>query len=155
MDAISYPFNSRSWAGKAFIAFLLGVIPIVNIFGAIVLAGYTLRCAREILAGSTDLPEFDFGEDAMKGFMLLITSLVYEIPILFLYTQMRRTVSGRMTITLSSEVIILLLLVGLISGLFLLMATARYVATDDFGVFVDFGGNFDLMRRKNGRKACR
>jgi hypothetical protein len=150
LDAISYPFKSTSWAGKAFVAFLLSVIPIVNIFGMIVLSGYTLRTAREVLAGNSELPEFDFGEDAMKGFMLLITSIVYELPLLFIYSRMRRTMSGRTTIDISGELLLLLIVITIVTSLFLLIATARYVATDDFGVFIDFGGNFALMSRSFG-----
>jgi hypothetical protein len=149
-DAISYPFNSKSRVGKAFIAFLLSVIPLVNILGAIVLSGYTLRAAREVLSGNPDLPEFDFAEDITKGFMLLITSIVYGIPMMFLSSQFRQTANGRLVVTMSGPMIILVFLIGIVSGLFLLIATARYIVTDDFEVFVDFSGNFALMSRNFG-----
>jgi hypothetical protein len=154
LDAISYPFKSTSWAGKAFIAFLLTCIPIVNIFGAIVLSGYAVRAAREILSGRTELPEFDFGEDITKGFILLITSIVYGIPGLILSNQLQRSivvVGGRATMTnISGGMVILLVILSIITSLFLLIAIARYIVTDDFGVFVDLGGNFNLLSRNLG-----
>jgi hypothetical protein len=153
VEAFSYLFNSQNWFGKAFIVFLLTVIPIVNILGAIVLAGYSIRIVREILAGRMEVPEFDFAEDATKGFLLTIAGIVYSIPFLLIsrsveVVQIGQNVSTRMT--MSPVVVLLLFILGIIMGMMLLIATVRYAVTDDFAVFVDLGGNFNMLRNNFG-----
>ncbi|MEA3408147.1 MAG: DUF4013 domain-containing protein [Chloroflexota bacterium] len=87
--AFTYMFDDEKWVEKLVIGGLLvlaSIIPVVNLFTALVLAGYTLRILRRVSRGEDlPLPEWDdWGGDWMRGLMIAVASLIYAFPILIL-----------------------------------------------------------------------
>lgn len=146
LDAIQYPFKSQGWIGKAIIAALLLFIPIVNIFGGIMLSGYVLRLVREILGGSTELPDFDYGGDFMRGIVVVIAAIVYQIPTMIITA----VITGALGRNGQIIAIIISIVLGIIVGLLLLVATVRYALTDDTNAFMQVGDNLAVIRDNMG-----
>ena len=83
--AFTYMFDDEEWVQKLVIGGLLtlvSVIPLVNIFTILVIAGYSLRVLKNVAEGSDrPLPAWDdWGGDWMKGLMVVLAALVYSIP---------------------------------------------------------------------------
>ncbi|MFP3895603.1 MAG: DUF4013 domain-containing protein [Anaerolineales bacterium] len=87
--AFTYMFDDEKWVEKLVIGGLLtlaSIIPIVNLFTGLVLAGYTLRILRRVSRKEElPLPQWDdWGGDWVRGLMVALASLIYALPILIL-----------------------------------------------------------------------
>ena len=84
--SFTYVFDDENWVQKLVIGGLLllaSVIPVVNIFTALVVLGYSLRVLKNVGEGSDrPLPDWDdWGGDWVKGLMIILAALIYSIPI--------------------------------------------------------------------------
>src|SRR5258706_8880959 len=77
--SVTYPFEDRDWLKKVGILFLLGLIPGLNI---IVLSGYALTVARNILRGEPfPLPYWaDWSDIAVRGLISIVAGFIYFLP---------------------------------------------------------------------------
>ncbi len=137
-EALQYPFNSKGWINKAAIAGIMLVIPLVNIFAAIMLAGYMLRLIREISDGNMELLEFDYGGDFSRGLTLILYSLIYIIPML--------VVSFLLGMLLGRSGGLLGSIIGFFFSMLIAVVYVRYALTEDTGVFMQFGDNIAILR---------
>lgn len=147
-EAIQYPFKSQGWIGKAFVGALLLLIPIVNIFGAIVLAGYMMRIIREVRAGNETLPEMDFVADFMRGLVLVLGNILYQIPV-FIISFLLGAVFGRSDggLVIGSLVS---MVISVVVGAVLLVAHVRYALTEDFNAYLQVSDNIAIARDNIG-----
>lgn len=154
MDAIQYPFNSQGWFKKLVIAFLLTLIPIINIFGAIVLLGYTLSIVRSVMQGETDLPEYDFGDNIGKGLMALLGGLVYAIPLIILLVLINLILPVSYDTfgdpQMNPLALLLTMLLALLWGPIIVVAVVRYAIEDSTGALFDFMGNINTVVNNPG-----
>lgn len=81
--AFSYVFKDNDWFKKLAIAALFSLIPVV---GQFVLVGWRLRIAKNVIDGNKEypLPNVSFGEDLSRGFMAMLISAIYILPIAIL-----------------------------------------------------------------------
>ncbi len=87
--AITFVFDDEEWITKLAIGaalLLASVIPLVNIFTALVIAGYSLRLLRQVANGNDlPLPNWDdWGDDWIRGAKLVVAAVVYALPALLL-----------------------------------------------------------------------
>jgi hypothetical protein len=83
--AFTYPFDDPDWLKKLAIIALISLIPI---FGQIVLMGYMVEIVRRVIQHETVLlPEAsNFGDLLAKGWKVFVTTLVYGLPAILLFT---------------------------------------------------------------------
>lgn len=87
--SFTYVFDDEQWVQKVVIGALLllaSIIPIVNIFTALVVMGYALRVIKNVSEGAErPLPQWDnWGEDWVKGVFLVLGLLIYALPAIIL-----------------------------------------------------------------------
>lgn len=145
-DAIKYPFNSQGVWGKIGMAFLLVIIPIVNIFGAFVLTGYGLKIMSSVMHGDENLPEFEMGADFMRGLTVFIVALIYQIPTFILSFLVGSMGNSGLTLILA----LVLVVVSIIIAFLLIVALIRYATSGDTGVFMAVGENFGYLSGNPG-----
>jgi hypothetical protein len=145
MDAIRYPFNSPGLWGKMGVAFILMLIPI---FGPLVLAGYGLKTINSIMHGDETLPEFDLGGDFMHGIIILLVTLVYQIPV-WIMTALAALLAGSSS-AMAGIIVLVMVIMSIITSFLLGVALLRYAATGDTNVFLAIGDNFDYLSRNPG-----
>lgn len=143
-DSIMYPFNSDRLVGKLLTGLLLIIIPIINIFGGIILAGYGIKVMRHVMQGDKNLPEFEFGDDFMRGLMVIVGIIVWIIPIVIL-TIIITLVFGDNILGVFLSMIISLLYTPL-----QIVAIAKYAASDELGSFFQFGEIFETVTSNMG-----
>lgn len=83
--SFSYVFEDDQWVQKVVIGGLLllaSIIPLVNLFTALVVLGYTIRVIKNVSDGlERPLPEWnDFGGDWVKGALVTLGGLIYALP---------------------------------------------------------------------------
>ncbi|MBC7256387.1 MAG: DUF4013 domain-containing protein, partial [Chloroflexi bacterium] len=83
--SFTYVFDDEQWVQKVVIGALLllaSIIPIVNIFTALVVVGYALRVLKNVSDGAErPLPNWDnWGEDWIKGLLFVLGMLIYALP---------------------------------------------------------------------------
>lgn len=143
MDALQYPMQDKNWFSKLFIAALLLAIPFVNIIGGIIVLGYGLRLIQRLYRREPGLPEWDdWGGDLSRGFMALLGSVIYLIPVIIFACCIGVLSNSDSGIVLILNCLFYLLVLGysVIITPVLVSALARYAANEDFGVFTDVAG---------------
>lgn len=139
-DALQYPFDDREWLQKLAIIMVLLFIPIL---GWLVLLGYTMRAARDILNGERGLPEHDdWSGDLARGLGALIGILIYSIPSAIL-SGMQGVLDHGILSCLACCLGFVNLVVSILIMPFEFSALARYAATEDISVFLDLPGRFE------------
>lgn len=152
IDAINYPFNDKGIWEKLIIAGLLLFIPVINIFGAIVVAGYGLRIIHHVMAGDTDLPEFSYADDFSRGFMLVVAGLIYAIPtaiIIGIFAALFSGIEGSLSVL--AAVLLLMIVIFLVYFVYF-VGMVRYAVSGEFSEFFRLGQNLNLITN-NGSSA--
>lgn len=139
-EAIQYPFDDQEWIQKLAIMLVLLFIPI---FGWLILFGYVLRAARDLLRGETGLPVFDdWTGDLARGLGGAIGVLIYMIPS-WIMGGMQAAVEDSVVSCLSCCIGCGQMLYGIFILPFEFSALARYAVSEDISVFLDLRGRFE------------
>ena len=81
-EAIKMPFQDFKKLG---IGSLMYMIPLVNIVTSFFASGYGLECAKTAMKKKSKLPEWaDWGNLWIRGFLSLLISIIYFIPLMIL-----------------------------------------------------------------------
>ncbi|NWF70855.1 MAG: DUF4013 domain-containing protein [Chloroflexi bacterium] len=150
MRAMTNPFKDSEWISKIAVAALLSLIPIV---GTVIVSGYGVRYARGLLQGDSTLPKWDdIGGDAGRGLSaligLFIVSFAFGIVSAVLVGIISAIfLSGRGALNAIGALLLLAVQLGLLVSVFSfgITAVARYVTTDNFSAFLDFGNNWKAV----------
>ena len=163
--SFTYAFDDEKWVQKLAIGGLLvlaSVIPVVNIFTALVILGYSLRVLQNVAEGvEQPLPEWDdWAGDWVKGLMVALAYLIYSIPVIlvsgFSWAVSALSVYGDPS---QAEELLGVCLAGLscLAGLWgvaeavvLPAAMINYAAEGEFGSFFRFGELFRFIRDNFG-----
>ncbi|MBC7236255.1 MAG: DUF4013 domain-containing protein [Chloroflexi bacterium] len=157
--AFTFMFDDEKWVEKLAIGgllVLLSVIPLVNIFTALVIAGYTLRLLKNVAEGNpTPLPAWDdWGGDWTKGLMVVLAGLIYSIPIILItgFTSIVSALSSNGSGDLEGFLGVCVAglsclsgLWGLAEGIVLPAAIIKYAEEGEFGSFFKFGEIFRFI----------
>jgi len=153
--AFSYVFKDNDWFKKLAIAALFSLIPVV---GQFVLVGWGLRIAKNVIDGNKEypLPNVSFGEDLSRGFMAMLISAIYILPIAILFG----LASGIFSFGAGADEPMMYILyalggcfglVGLVAailvGFLSVAALANYVAKGQFGAAFNFKQVFGLVKK--------
>lgn len=153
--AFSYVFKDNDWFKKLAIAALFSLIPVV---GQFVLVGWGLRIAKNVIDGNKEypLPNVSFGEDLSRGFMAMLISAIYILPIAILLS----LASGIFSFGAGADEPMMYILyalggcfglVGLVAailvGFLSVAALANYVAKGQFGAAFNFKQVFGLVKK--------
>lgn len=159
--SFGYVFEDESWVSKVLIGGLVTLIPVV---GSFVVSGYAYKVAQNVARGAErPLPEWsmDNAVDALKrGFLGVIISLVYSLPIIVLVVLMSLITvgaaaaggedGGGAAALLSLCLFPIIVIVGIVCGIAALTAIARYLATDNLSEAFKFGEVFASLRANIG-----
>ncbi len=162
--SFTYMFDDPDWLKKLAIGgllALLSIIPIVNIFTWLVVAGYYVRTIRNVAsARSLPLPEWDdWGGDWVRGALVFVAGVIFGLPGTILsalggsITGLTQQGNGDPNAVASLCVAglgCLSALWGLLVAIFLPAATINYAVKGDFGCFFRFGEIWDFIRNNAG-----
>jgi hypothetical protein len=86
MDAgksIGYVFEDQKWTNKLLIGMLVSIVPIVNF----ALLGWVIDLMRNVARRQPfPMPDWDtFGDKFIKGAILVVTGLIYALPVLSIF----------------------------------------------------------------------
>jgi hypothetical protein len=160
-SAFTFMFDDEEWVKKLAIGggiALVGAIlsPIlVGIVLFLPLMGYMLETLKNVRDGQTRLPEWaDFGNLFVKGLMLFLIGLVYQIPVIILacmaggvniaMAQADSDVAQALSI-LSVCFSCLQIVVSLVVSAIMPAAFIRYAQYDTFGSAFQFGAIFKFI----------
>jgi hypothetical protein len=151
--AFSFVFEDPNWPGKIIIG---GVIAIIPIIGWILVMGYMVAVARNVIRGAPQpLPEWsDFGQLFLDGLYGIVIAFVYALPIIVvsLVTVTPASIlsgdDGGAAVTLASCCFAAFALIyGLLAGwLFVPAALGRYADTGDIMAGLRFGEVLEISR---------
>lgn len=147
--AFSYVFDDEQWLTVILLGGLLFIVPI---FGQIVLLGFMLVAARNVMQGSPNpLPRWDnLGDKFMQGLYALAIQIVYALPIMIPVVLLACVsiglgaagsedaaagVVGLLFLCLMPILIIL----GIVLQICGFAATMRYLQTNSFSSAMQFG----------------
>ncbi len=145
--AFSFVFKDPNWLKKIAIISLVALIPIL---GQIVVFGWALQITRRVMNHDPNpLPDLDFGGDLTRGFMGIVISFVYTLPITlfsgiisFFSAVLENSGGDEATVAIFSIVSICLglfsFIFGLIVGLLLPAALTRYLEKESIGAAFNF-----------------
>lgn len=149
--AFGYPMKDQNWIVKLLIGAVVSLIPLVNLIGT----GFQLRATREVLRGNENtLPEWDdWGGDFVRGLVVAIFSFIYFLPMTIVYccvSVLAGVLNGEDGSGAGSLLLLcilpFMLVYAVIAGALLAPAYVRYAATDDYNVYLDFGGRLNDVR---------
>jgi hypothetical protein len=159
--AFSYVFDDEQWLT---VILLGGLLLIVPIFGQIVLLGFMLAAARNVMQGSANpLPRWDnLGDKFMQGLYALAIQIVYALPIV-IPVMLLVCVAGGLgaaagdsdaaaatIVSLFLCLMPLLIIAGLVLQIFGFAAVMRYLQTGSFSSAMQFGEVIRLVRSDIG-----
>lgn len=167
MKAITYPFDDDEWLKKIGLGVLIQLIPIV---GALAISGWSFEIAKRVKNDDpTPLPDWsDFGGMLGKGFMLAIAGLIYYAPILvvFCLLAVAQSVLTGGAVAADSEDLLagaaggmtilygccgcLAFIYGIAAAIVYWGGYIRYIDSEEFGTFFQFGDNISLARENIG-----
>lgn len=138
--AFSFPFDDEEWLKKIGIMALITLIPIL---GPIVLLGWALQIARQIIHNETvHLPDLDFSEQLNLGFMAFVIGFVFALPgmIFQIPIQIIEPIAASLDIN-NQSVAWMVILVGLCCGgfQFIYSLVAAYILPAAYGNFLSKG----------------
>lgn len=153
--SFSYVFNDKDWFKKLAIPALCSLIPVV---GQFVLAGWGLKATKKVIDGNKEyaLPNLSFGEDLGRGFMAMLITAIYSLPVAIIFGLSSGIfVAGEnadqtmmiILFILGGCVGLLGLLVGIFFGFLSAAAVANYVAKGQFGAAFNFKQVFGLIKK--------
>lgn len=157
--SFSYIFNDKDWFKKVALPALCGLIPII---GQLVITGWGLKATKNVIDGNEQnaLPDLDFGADLGRGFMAVLITIIYSLPVsilagissgLFAWGSSEMSDAGRMIpYILGGCVGLVGLLFAILVAFMGIIATANYVAKGRFGAAFDFKEIFALLKRSFG-----
>lgn len=162
--SFSYVFDDERWVQKVVIGGLLllaSFIPLVNIFTALVVAGYTIRVIKNVSDGrERPLPEWDdWGGDWVKGALVVVAGLIYALPALIVagIAAIVAAVSTGQSGDLQGFAQVcflglqcLIWIWALLVGLWMPAATIRYAREGRFGAMFEFGPLWTFIRSNVG-----
>ena len=139
--ALTYVTRDEAWLKKVLIGGLILLIPIV---GGLILYGYGVRIARNVIADDPNpLPEWDdIGGDLSSGFFVVVGSLLWGVPVWALYICALILSSASDAAGLIAAFIYLCLIfpLSIILGVFVIPTLiGRYALTNDFKSMLQFG----------------
>lgn len=154
--AFTYMFDDEKWVEKLVIGGLLvmaSVIPVVNLFTGLVVAGYTLRILRRVSRQEElPLPQWDdWGGDWIRGLMMALAGLIYTLPILILtgFSFLVSAISGNggsgVAAVCASTTSCLSMLWGLAMAIVFPSALINYANEEEFASFFHFDEVFRLI----------
>lgn len=162
--SFSYVFDDDQWVQKVLIGGLLllaSVIPLVNLFTAVVVAGYTIRVIKNVSDGmERPLPDWnDWGGDWVKGILVGLAGLVYALPAIVvagigaIITAVSANQSGDLqgfaqVCFLGLQCLIWIW--SLLVGLWMPAATIRFAREGRFGAMFEFGALWTFIRGNFG-----
>ncbi len=157
--SFSYVFDDKDWIKKVLIGGVLNIIPIVNFIPA----GYTLRTLKNVSEGrERPLPEWDaWGDDFVKGLMVMIAALIYALPIIVLnviagiISALAGSGSSSQDVGAVAGVCMagtscLSAIWGIAMAIVLPAGVIKYAKTGEFGCFFRFGELFAFIRDNLG-----
>lgn len=163
--SFTFMFDDEDWLKKLAIGgllVLLSAIPLLNIFTALVVAGYALRVMQNVSKGvDTPLPEWDdWGGDWMKGLMVTLAFLIFALPNIviggasgiassFLQNGMSSDAEAFAGICIAG-LSCLSALWGLLLVVYMPSATLKYAELEEFSAFFKFGENLAFVRDNLG-----
>jgi len=145
--AFSFVFKDPNWRKKSARISLVALIPIL---GQIVVFGWALQISKRVMNHDPDpLPDLDFGGDLTRGFMGIVISFVYTLPITlfsgiisFFSAVLENSGGDETAVAIFSIVSICLglfsFIFGLIVGLLLPAALTRYLEKESIGAAFNF-----------------
>lgn len=157
--AFSFVFEDDNWITTILVGGLLLLVPII---GQLWLLGFLIQTARNVVQGSArpmaDMS--DFGGKLGMGFWNFVIALVYAIPVVLISLLfaciialgggMAEASEGAAAGTLGLAfacLLPLLIVVSLILQPLIIVATARYVQTDNVGDALRFGEIWGALRK--------
>ena len=158
-QAFTYVFEDRNWVGKIVqvgIMTLLMVIPILGLLAVAAVMGYMVELVGNVRNGHPrPLPQWlNYGDLMVKGGHVLIASIVYMLPIIFLYGCLFASLgalgSGIFG-ALSAGVLTLCILpfslvYSLVAGAMLASGIAEFSETGNGGAFYRIGDRWAMIR---------
>jgi hypothetical protein len=158
--AFSYVFDDDQWLTVILLGGLLFIVPI---FGQIVLLGFMLAAARNVMQGSPNpLPRWDnLGDKFVQGLYALAIQIVYALPIM-IPVILLSCVAAAMGAAADSEaaaativslflcLMPILIIGGIILQILGFAATLRYLQTGAFGSAMQFGEVIGMVRSDIG-----
>jgi len=154
--AFNYPMKDQNWIVKLLIGAVISLIPIVNFIAS----GFQVRAIREVLNGNEErLPEWDdFGGDFMRGLIVAVFLFVYQLPATIVYCCLSLFGSaldsgsegGGAGGLLVCCALPFILVYSIAASAMFAPGLVRYAATDDFNVFLDFGGRWRDVTSNTG-----
>lgn len=146
--SVSFIFEDENWLGRIAPLSLLTLasfIPLLGIFALVFVLGYLYLLARDVRDGiQNPLPEWkNFAEIGQVGGQLLLVMVLYNLPLLILFGCIWTIYVGIGAGFILSSITVLtlcctfpsLLIYTFMSWSSLAVATARYMDTNDFGVY--------------------
>ncbi len=158
---LSFVTEDEQWISKVLIGGLVALIPVVGTFA---IQGYAYRVAQNVARGNPrPLPAWgEFGDFLKLGFIGLVISIVYLLPVIILYfifvmlTFIAAGVSessegGAAVLGLASLCIVpLILIAAIVCSFASIAALMRYLATGSFGEAFKFGETIAILRSNIG-----
>jgi hypothetical protein len=162
--AFGFVFEDEKWVSKMLVGGVIGIFGSFIIIGPIVLLGYMVEVAQNVMRGNPrPLPDWsDFGAKLGKGFALFVVSLVYSIPIILVACVMGGIIGAVAGASGDSEEAVaaasglifcmygLSFLLALIIMPFTLAAQVRYVQYGTISSALQFGEVLALVRNNLG-----
>lgn len=165
-SAFTFMFDDEEWikklaigGGIALVAVILSPI-LVGLVLFLPLMGYMLETIKSVRDGQTKLPEWaDFGNLFVKGLMLFLITLVYQIPVILL-----ACLAGGVNVAMAEAdpdvaqalsivaacFSCLQVIVSLLIGAIMPAAIIRYAQYDTFGSAFQFGEIFRFITANIG-----
>jgi hypothetical protein len=153
--SVTYPFEDQEWFPKVGILLILGFIPGLNV---IAWGGYALSIARNVMRGEPlPLPEWaDWSDIAVRGLLSIAATFIYYLPVILLSCCLWGAgffLGGRNSSLLIAGQCcfgLLALAYSLGTSLLLNVGYVRFVQSDQFHSYLDFGRRFQDLRTEPG-----
>ena len=160
--SFAYVLEDEEWWKKILIGGLLSLIPIVGQFYVL---GYVLEAIKNVIDGrEVPLPEVleNFGGRIVKGLLLSVIALVYALPIIILVgcpgaalgiftEQLAESEAAGIIIAVVSVCFGGLgVILGILLGLIMPFAWAKYADTGQMGAAFQIGEIFGMLRNNIG-----
>ncbi|MDY6872761.1 MAG: DUF4013 domain-containing protein [Chloroflexota bacterium] len=152
--AFSYVFKEEDWFKKIAIPALCSLIPII---GPMIVSGWSLKATKNVIDGNAEnaLPDLDFGADLGRGFMAVLITAIYNIPVAIFVAAASGLFAAGGNADQAISVVFFILggcagLIGLLLGLLVIflnvVAIANFVATGEFGAAFRFKELFKMLK---------
>jgi len=160
--ALAYITDDEDWLQKLLIGGLLSLIPIV---GQIWALGYVTRVLKNIIEGREGpLPDLieDFGDKLVQGLLVSVMMIVYFLPLILIGAVLGGTIAavastadedvvGVVSAVMGSCMGLAMLILGILAGLFLPYAWAKYAESGQFGEAFRLSEIFQLFKANVGQ----